>query len=144
MFEIRFTETVAAPAEKVWQVLLDTVHYAEWNPFIVACESSFVVGEPIVMQVQLLPSRCISQTETIRANTAAEYLEYGIQLPLGLLASSRQHRLTALDDDSCRYESVFILRGALSPLVRLLLGKHLARGFQGMTRGLVCRAEAQR
>lgn len=141
MFEIHLSKTVQASAEQVWQVIVDTQHYREWNPFILGCESSFEVGSPIVMQVALLPSGPISQTETVRANRPCEYLEYGIALPLGLLSSSRQHRLSPAGQGGCCYESVFRLKGPLAPLVKLMLGKRLEKGFRGMTEALARRAE---
>lgn len=140
MFELLQRRRVKASREQIWQVITDTADYPQWNPFVVGCDSSFEVGSAIVMQVKLLGPWPLRQRETIRRNIAGRELEYGIHIPL-LLSSSRQHRLTAVGEQACCYDSVFTLRGILAPLVGLLLGPILRRGFEGMTEGLVTRAE---
>lgn len=144
MFEIRLAEEIDAPVETVWQVIVDTQRYGEWNPFILDCESTFEVGSPIHMQVQLKPGKPRAQTETVRANRPLEYLEYGIAAPLGAMKSSREHVLTVMADGRTRYESNFVLSGWMSPMVTLFMAKELQQGFQGMTRGIASRAESLR
>ena len=141
MLSITFTKQINASKNTVWNAITNTTAYAEWNPFVTACESSFAIGSPIVMKVRLLPSLTITQKETIQQNRPGEFLAYGISMPLSILSSTRQHVLTAIDDNTTRYESVFILRGFLSPLVALLLKTQLTSGFSEMTEELVKRAE---
>jgi hypothetical protein len=141
MLSIIFTREIKAPKQTVWDVIADTAAYAQWNPFVPSCKSSFVVGSPIVMKVRLLPSLTITQKETIQQNRPGEFLAYGVNIPLSILSSTRQHVLTAIDENTTRYESVFILKGALSSVVSALLKKNLTQGFSDMTDGLVARAE---
>jgi len=138
-FEIILSEQIAAPKDTVWEVISDTSKYPEWNTFVVKCESSFEVGSPIKMRVRVLPFFAMPQKETILQNQPGDFLEYGINVP-GLLKSSRQHRLTVINDNLTRYDSVFMLKGILAPVVGFLLGNQLKRGFNDMTRGVVDRA----
>ena len=62
---IRHALEVAAPADRVWQVVCDLARYPEWNPFVVRCASSLVVGEPIEMRVRLFSSWAQPQRERI-------------------------------------------------------------------------------
>lgn len=142
MLSINFTREIKAPKQTVWDVITDTAAYAEWNTFVPSCKSSFAVGSPIVMKVRLLPSLTITQKETIQQNRPGEFLAYGINIPLSILSSTRQQILTAIDENTTRYESVFILKGLLSPLVSMMLKAQLTRGFSEMTEGLVRRASA--
>ena len=142
MCEITFSETISAPPHVVWGVIVNADDYPEWNTFVVACNSSFEVGSPITMKVRVLPFIAMPQKETVRQNREGEFLEYGIKIPFGMLASSRQHRLSAMDEGTTRYESVFVLSGWLAPVVRVLLGAQLRRGFADMTAGVVSRSQA--
>jgi uncharacterized protein YndB with AHSA1/START domain len=139
--EIDGSETVAVPAAVVWRVLTDVDVYPEWNPFVLTCRTSWKVGTPIVMKVRLTPRTTIRQSETIRRYDDGRLIEYGIDLPGGLLSSARRHVVTAVDDTTTRYDSEFVLSGRLAPLVRRLLGMHLGRGFGDMTAAVARRAE---
>lgn len=143
MLEINLSKTINVPTETVWQVLLDTANYPKWNAFISRCESSFVVGEPIIMKVNMFSWLAFKQKETIRANQAQEKIEYGVHLPFGILTSTRQHLLTPSSDGAqCHYQSRFCIKGWFAPVVKLLLGKRLKQGFTDMTLGLVKYTEA--
>ena len=80
------------------------------------------------------------QKESVRQTIKGELIEYGIQIPFGILYSSRKHILKSIDENTTRYQSVFILDGILSPVVGMLLGKQLRRGFSDMTDGIVSRS----
>lgn len=138
---INFEHTIAASQQTVWEVISDLQSYGEWNPFVVACESSLQVGSPIVMRVNLLPPFPLRQKETIQGHRDGEYLSYGIKLPLGALSSCRQHRLSTNKDGSTHYESLFELKGWLSPMVKVMMSKALRKGFGGMSGGIKQRAE---
>lgn len=139
--EIDGSETVEVPATVVWRVLTDVDAYPEWNPFVRACRTSWRVGTPIVMTVRLTPRITVRQRETVRRCDHGRLIEYGIDLPGGLLSSARRHVVTAVDATTTRYDSEFVLAGRLAPLVRRLLGAHLERGFGAMTDAVARRAE---
>lgn len=142
MFQIILKEEIKAPKEIVWDVISNTADYPKWNKFVVSCKSSFQVGSPIVMTVKVLPFMPMKQKETILKHTPGEFLEYGVNIPLGILSSSRQHILSSNDSNNTTYESVFILKGLLSSLVGFLLGAQLRRGFGDMTNGIARRSIA--
>ena len=140
-FLIDATLEIEAPAELVWEVITDFPRYGEWNPFIVACETTLKPGDPIDLRVALT-SRPQKQREWILSHTPGEQFTYSMKpAPLGLLRSRRQHKVSALGPARCRYESHFELAGTLRPLVTALLGSNLKRGFAGMTAGIKTRAE---
>ncbi len=47
------TLTIEAPAELVWQVIIDFEHYSVWNEFCPSIEAALEVGSPVKMQVNL-------------------------------------------------------------------------------------------
>jgi hypothetical protein len=134
--------SVRAPASRVWEVITDVDHYPEWNPFVVHCASTLAVGDPIEMRVRVLPFFSQPQREWILENETGRRLCYGIAgMPLGALASRRSHEVSSDGPGRARYVSRFELSGWLAPLVALLLGRALKRGFTAMSTALVERAE---
>ena len=141
MFQIHFTEEIEAPKNIVWDVITDLDDYPSWNKFVVTCRSTLAVGSAIDMKVKLFPFMKISQNETILANDEGDLLEYGMNMPFGLLYSSRKHILTETGTNYTNYKSVFVLKGWLSPVVGFLVGSQLRRGFREMTSGIAERAQ---
>jgi hypothetical protein len=140
-FVIEHDLEIAAPAARVWQVITDLDRYGEWNPFVVACRSSLVVGEPIDMRVRVLPFFAQPQREEIFEHEPGRRLCYGVAGGAAL-SSRRCHEVTALGPDRARYVSRFALSGRLMPVVRGLLGGRLRAGFTAMSEGIRRRAEA--
>lgn len=133
---------VAAPAELVWEVITDLARYGEWNPFVVAASSSLTVGAPIDMRVRVLSFMTQSQRETISHMEPGRSYCYGLARGrVAALYSERCHVVVPAGPDRCRYESRFALSGWLSPLVALLLGRPLRRGFTQMSAAVKLRAE---
>ena len=137
MLKIIFTEEIKVPKSIVWEVITKTEDYLLWNEFTRECHTTFQVGTPITMKVQLFPFLTIWQKETIWQFEKGQLIDYGIKYPFGLLSSSRQHILTDLDNQTKRYVSKFILKGTLAPIVQLFLGKQLRQGFYKMTKGIL-------
>ena len=133
---------IDAPAEIVWQAIIDLDRYGEWNPFVVAAESTLKPGEPMRMKVRLFAAFAQPQTETIFELEPLRRLCYGLApTRLGALSSRRCHELEALCESRCRYTSRFELVGWIAALVELLTGSRLARRFAENTAALKERAE---
>lgn len=142
-FAIRHELEIDAPPALVWRVITDLPAYPEWNPFVVACESSLEPGDPIRMRVHVFASFAQAQRETILEQVPGERLCYGLEGgALGALASRRCHRVTSAGPGCSRYESDFELSGWLAPFVRAIMGRRLQRGFDAMAEALERRALA--
>lgn len=135
---------IAAPPETVWGVLTDFGSYDQWNPLAVRCKTSLVPGEPIDMWVDLGPGPLLRQREWVRSHTPGQEFSYRMRpVPAGALRSLRSQALTPLEGGRTRYTAHFEIRGWLQPLVQLLLGRQLRRGFDGVAAGLKAQAERQ-
>lgn len=138
------TLEVAAPATTVWSVITDLPRYPEWNPFVVACRSTLEPGTTIAMRVRVFPRFAQPQSEQIFEHVPGRCLSYGIPMrPFGSLASRRSHDVVEIAPERARYVSRFELSGWLAPLVSVLLGARLAKGFGAMSAAIKARAEAQ-
>jgi hypothetical protein len=134
--------SVDAPPDRVWEVVTDLARYPEWNPFVVACASTLVVGDPISMRVRLFARWAQPQREQILEHERGRRLCYGLPPSrFGALVSRRSHEVFSAATRA-RYVSHFELGGWLSPLVSLLLGGRLRAGFSAMSAAIVARAEA--
>ena len=133
---------IDAPRAVVWRVITDLRSYGEWNPFVVDCQSTLAVGDPITMRVVLVAGLPQRQRESIFEHIPGERLCYGLDGgSLGATISRRCHQLEILGPGCTAYRSHFELSGWLAPLVRALLGTRLQRGFHSMTSGIRQRAE---
>jgi uncharacterized protein YndB with AHSA1/START domain len=140
--KIVHTVEIAAPTERVWQVIADLDRYPEWNPFVVVCRSSLRVGDPIDMRVRVLPFFAQPQRETILEHEPGRRLCYGLpKRGSGALVSRRCHEIEAQGPARTRYVSRFELEGWMEPVVRTLLGRRLAEGFAAMSAAIGERAE---
>ena len=133
---------IDAPPATVWRILTDFDEYEHWNPLAVRCATTLVPGDPIDMRVRLGPGRLLKQREWVRTCTPGQEFSYAMKpIPLGLLQSLRTQELTAIEGNRTRYTAHFEIQGFLQPLVRVLLGGALRRGFDGVAAGLKARAE---
>ena len=142
-YEIQNHLTIDAPPEIVWEVITDLTSYREWNSFVPEASSTFEIGSPFAMKVQLFESFAQSQRETVFEFEPGRRFRYGVAGGrFSPVRSSRTHSVEACDGGRTSYCSDFEIAGWLSPLVRLLTGRLLQRGFDSMAAGLQTRAEA--
>jgi hypothetical protein len=148
------TVTIDAPLEVVWQVMLDTDKYGEWNPFVERVETPQppAVGNPIVLHVRWANGGTVTSPEEITAleppgttdGAATALLSYrfvGWPSRLGLLSAVRHQRLTQRPGEPTTYDTVEEFSG---PLVPFAGPGRVADGFRRHAEGLKRRAEALR
>lgn len=141
MYRYEATCDCPAPVEGVWAILSDLPGYSSWNPFTRRMEAALVVGSRIRMRVDL-GWITVTQVETIRAVEPPSRLVWALDdWPRWLLWAERVQTLTPVEGGA-RYHTVDTIGGALAPVVHLLFGAALRRGFAAMAEGLA-RAVAQ-
>ncbi|WP_235738644.1 SRPBCC domain-containing protein [Nocardioides alcanivorans] len=134
---------IEAPAATVWQVLTDFDAYGTWNPFARKARCDLRPGGTIDMQVVLVGQRPMRQREFINSVDPGRGFSYSMKpAPGGLLRSRRDQEVVDLGDGRSRYTSRFRIEGPLAPVVSILLGRALRRGFDGNVAGLKERAES--
>jgi len=139
---VRAETEIDAPVERVRAILGDLAAYPDWNPFTPGAESTLQVGDPIQLRVRLLAERPMRWQETISA-VQPDRLCWKMKLGAHfLLAAERCQILTALDAGRTRYVSEDRFQGLLAPLVLLLFGRAMQRGFSDCAMALKKRAES--
>lgn len=143
---------IDAPLEVVWQVMLDTEAYGEWNPFVERAETTQPagVGNPIVLHVVWANGRRTRSPERITAldgpatdadGTTTALMSYayeGLPAKLGLVRGVRHQRLVQRPGGPTSYATVEEFTG---PLVGLAGPGRVADGFRRHAAGLKERAE---
>ncbi|MDX1694447.1 MAG: SRPBCC domain-containing protein [Ketobacteraceae bacterium] len=133
---------IQAPAETVWQVLVDFERYPDWNPFTYRVETDLVPGHAVDLYVKLPGWGRRLQTEYVHQVVRPRLLSWGMTLGHEtLLQALREQRLEVLSENSCCYQSTDAFRGVLTPLVRFLFARSIRRGFNAMAHALKLEAE---
>lgn len=144
--------SIAAPIERVWEVMTDTDAYGEWNPFVVEARTPQPprVGEPILLTVRWRSSRTTRSPERISAveppsddaagvrHALLGYTYEGWPARLGLVRGVRHQRLRQEPGGPTVYETVEEFSG---PLVGLAGPARVADGFARHAQALKARCE---
>ena len=121
---------IDAPLAAVWETMLDTAAYPQWNPFVVRadCPQPARVGDPIRLTVRWANGRTATSPERITVldppatgpdgtcRAALAYVYEGLPARLGLVRGTRSQRLEQEAGGPTRYSTVEDFRGPLVPL----------------------------
>jgi uncharacterized protein YndB with AHSA1/START domain len=132
---------INAPAELVWEVILDFDNYGLWNTFCPSMKGKPVVGSPLHMMVDMgngpqLQVEYVTKVEPI--HTIVWSME---NKPGDPIHADRTQRVTPIDDSSCRYWSVDEFSGEFAGPMLEQMGKLVEKGFNDCARDLKQRAE---
>lgn len=132
---------IEAPIERVWEMLVDVDRYGDWNPFTTRVETNFEVGSPVDLYVTMGPLK-LKQPERIEAVERPHLLVWSTKIGARfLLSARREQRLRPLAESRCSYLTTDVFTGLLTPLVMLLFGRLVRRGFNDMAWALKRHAE---
>lgn len=141
-FTVQASATINAPLARVWAVLIDLDHYGEWNTFVPSIQSTFQVGSKLTMRVQMRKGMQVTSVETITAIDDQRLLAWKTRSPAWFLRGERFQVIASLDAETTEYMTRESFKGLFAPLVQLLFGRDLQRGFAAVARDLKARAES--
>jgi uncharacterized protein YndB with AHSA1/START domain len=134
--------TINAPAEVVWEVLVDFDNYHVWNDFCPGIDAQLEMGSPVVMQVDL-GNGPQPQTEYITRLEPPHVITWSMEnKPGDPVHADRSQYVTPIDDTSCTYLTVDEFSGEAVASMMEAFGKAMEDGFNRCARGLKTRAEA--
>jgi uncharacterized protein YndB with AHSA1/START domain len=136
------TLTIAAPAELVWQVVIDFKHYPQWNEFCPSIEAALEVGSPVKMQVNL-GNGLQEQVEYITFIDAPAKITWSMENKDGdPIHADRSQVITAVSDTQCTYVTYDDFSGDFAATMVDQMGEQVRAGFNLCARNLKARAEA--
>lgn len=135
----RATEKIAAAPQKIWDILVDTASYPEWDPGMVRIEGRLALGEKVKFYTKFSPDQAFPVKVTAFEPGKKMVLTGG--MPLGLFKSQRTHTLTPGEDGQTTFHTEEIFSGLLLPIFGRSL-PDLTASFEAFAAGLKERAES--
>jgi uncharacterized protein YndB with AHSA1/START domain len=147
MKEVRSEIEIAAPAQKVWNILTDLERYPEWNTFTPRMTAKKVaVGEEFDLDCQMTEKQLLKNEHEVFLAYEPEKFKvcWGTSRTKGRpgIKSFRWQICEPIDDRRTRFVNYEQFYGPLSYLVHLLYGGKMRKAFAIYGQALKKRAEA--
>jgi hypothetical protein len=140
MRTIEHTVDIQAPAATVWQILTDTDHYDEWNPFMPRLSGRLALGERLTLSVRP-GTRTMTFRPTVLAFEDGTLIRWRGRLGMsGVFDGEHELRLEPSPDGGTRFVQRETFTGLLVPMMPRVLAD-TATGFAAMNVALRDRAE---
>ncbi|MFY0680548.1 MAG: SRPBCC domain-containing protein [Thalassovita sp.] len=134
---------IEAPVDRVWHLLADTEHYAEWNPFIRSLEGELQVGATLAVSIQLAGKSAMNFTPKVLVASPNQELRWVGKLGLrGVFDGEHHFRLEETAGGGTRFIHGEQFRGVLAYILFPLIGSDTKAGFVAMNQALKSEAEA--
>jgi hypothetical protein len=139
--ELHTAIDIAAPPERVWEVLTDFARYPDWNTFLQWVHGEPVVGQHLRMYIVSGRNRMRFKTRVLAADPARELRWIGHLVVPGLFDGEHRFRMTPRDGGT-HFEQDEEFHGILVPLLARTLQTDAKRSFEQMNEALKLRAES--
>lgn len=127
----------------LWDILINQEEYNLWNPFTPKIETDWKIGSKVKLTVNMKPGKSpIIQTENLVKLNPSNELAWGMNWGV-FLHAERIQRLTKVSDGSTEYFTEDVISGLLCPIVHLMYGKYIQKGFEGIAISLKKHAETR-
>jgi hypothetical protein len=138
----RTTFAVDAPAEKVWEVLIDFDRWAEWNPSIPSIEGEPRVGSTVAMTLAM-PGRPSAKVKAKLTQVEPDRrLVWDGNIGMDrLFAGHREFLIEPQPDGTVHFTHVEEVSGLLFPLFRAVMGEAIRRHHEDLNAAVKERAE---
>lgn len=137
------TVEIDAPAQLVWDVLVDYASYPDWNPYTVAVETTLEVGDPIDLHLPMPDGSegTFVNREYIRVVDPPHHLRYDTADEIEGIFAYRDQWIEPLGPDRCTYRTTDTFTGQHADTVIEMTGQWVKDGFDAVAHALKARAE---
>ena len=133
---------IEAPAEKVWELLIDFTAYPTWNPFITRAEGPVEVDGRLTLRMQPVSGSAVTLRPTVVEVVEGHRLRWQGRLGVrGLFDADHLFILEAHGSTRSRLVQREQFSGLLVPFVQRSLDRGTLPAFHAMNAALKDRAE---
>jgi hypothetical protein len=133
---------IAAPAERVWEVLVDFAAFPSWNPFITQAEGRLEVGRRLTLRMQPVSGSAVTLRPTVVEVVEGRRLRwhgrFGVR---GLFDADHMFIVEPLGAAGSRLVQQEHFSGLLVPFLQRSLDRGTLPAFHAMNAALKDRAE---
>src|SRR5712692_5369512 len=141
MNELHTEVEIAAPAEKVWQILTDFAKYPEWNPFITKISGDPKNGARLEVHINAPndKERVYKPTvENVEKNKELRWLGKSFA---GLFSGEHSFTIEPINEKHVRFNQDEKFSGLLTAFMGKRVDTKIRQGFEQMNNALKTRAE---
>lgn len=137
-FEIRTVVMIHAPAQRVWQAIIDMRSYAKWNTQLVYLGGDVAIGKKVQLRLEAVGAKPYEFQPTIVQLEQPKHFTWLAITGLPCIFDGEHHyELTAQDEKTTIVVNREVYRGVLSIIIRKLpMMKSAPVGFEQMNKEL--------
>lgn len=133
---------INAPAEKVWNVLMDFEKYGQWNPFVKSIEGEQALGAKLKVVLNNGKGTSVFKPNVVTLDKYKTFEWLG-SLPIpGLFNGLHKFAIEKISDTQVKFIHGEEFSGLLAGLIMKQIGEQTRNGFIAMNNKLKERAEA--
>jgi len=132
---------IAAPPEKVWEILMDFPSYGDWNPFVTAIEGEARVGEQLAASLRLPGGKNRGFKPTVTAVEPERLFQWFGKVGFDVLFGGRHSFRLSPTEHGTRFEHSERFTGVLASMMFRLMGRRTEAGFRAMNDAIKARTE---
>ena len=130
------TAHIKAEKEEIWKTLTDLDNYHLWNSFTPKVETNWEIGDLVKLTVQMKNGKKpIIQMEYLSRFIPYDEFAWGMNWGF-FLKAERIQLLTSEKNGQTKYFTEDIIEGMLSPIVHMLYGNSIQKGFESLANSL--------
>lgn len=134
---------IDAPAQLVWDVLVDFKNYGAWNPFNPRVEADLKIGGAITMEVVMAdPNAQNTMTEYFSLIAPPRQLSWNMVTSKDGDKVTHDHYIETIDAKRCRYHHSDTFVGPAAKGTVAQFGEGIKMAFDSVAQALKARAES--
>ncbi|MGE5502767.1 MAG: SRPBCC family protein [Ignavibacteriales bacterium] len=133
---------IQAPAEVIWESLVDVNGWESWNPLYPRAEGTIRIGNVLNLTVDIPGQKPREIQPRILDWAPEDHIHWRLSMMGGLVKTIRYLEIEVLSETGCIFSNGELFDGLLGPTIAKRYRRQLRAGFASMGEALQARAEA--